>query len=380
MSAFLEPADTYLNGSATLPGRYFTSTHIYQQELERIFNRSWLCVGRAERIPDAGDYFLAHIGAESIIVVRERTGHIHAFYNLCRHRGTRLCSQTSGKFANSIQCPYHAWTYSLRGDLIGAPHMDEVPGFDKGAYPLHRTALVEWEGFLFVNLAEPPVPFEPAFRSVLGKFSPWNLSKLRSLRQIDYNVAANWKLIVQNYSECYHCPLIHPELARKSPYRSGRNDLHSGPVLGGFMELNHEFGSLTLSGRSCAMPFDDLPDDDLSRVYYYALFPNMLLSLHPDYVMVHTLWPQAPDRTHIRCQWLFDPSQNANPDFHPEDALQFWDMTNRQDWQVCELSQLGVSSKAYRPSPYSPQESLLAAFDRQVLQALGHAAPSGVEG
>ena len=373
----LRPVDILCEDSKTLPGRYFTSMEIYRQEIEKIFYNSWLCLGRSARIQEPGAYFLDQIGEESVIVLRTPKGQVKAFYNVCRHRGTRMCTEPSGKFSNSIQCPYHAWTYNLEGALIGAPLMEDVAGFDKGYYPLHPVALVEWEGFLFANLAEEPQPFEQAFQPVLDKFGAWKLPELRSMRQIDYEVQANWKLIVQNYSECYHCPLIHPDLARKSPYRSGRNDLFEGRFLGGYMLLNHEYESLTMSGRACAVPLGNVDGEDLGRIYYYHLFPNVLLSLHPDYVMVHTLWPQAPDRTRIRCQWLFDPAQANQPDFNPDDAVDFWDMTNRQDWHVCELSQLGVSSRSYQPSPYSAQESLLAAFDRQVLTFLGQGNAEG---
>jgi glycine betaine catabolism A len=371
MTQYYQTPATLAPGAQTLPGRYYTSPEIYQAELEKIFAARWLVVGRAEQVSQAGEYFLASIGVESIIVVRDQRGRVHAFYNVCRHRGTRLCTQDSGRFSASIQCPYHAWTYGLDGRLIGAPLMDEVPGFDKAAYPLRPVSLVEWEGFLLINLSEQPVPFSQAFAPLIGKFSAWDLPNLRVLKRITYTVKSNWKLIVQNYSECYHCPLIHPDLARKSPYRSGQNDLLSGPFLGGFMDLNHEYGSLTLSGRACALPLKGVTGEDLSRVYYYALFPNTLLSLHPDYVMCHTLWPQGPGETFIVCEWMFAPQAADAPGFDPGDAAGFWDMTNRQDWQVCELSQLGVASRAYTQAPYSGNESLLAAFDQEVLRSLG---------
>jgi Rieske 2Fe-2S family protein len=344
--------------------------------MENIFYERWLVVGREETIPQPGDYFLTSIGAESIIVLRDQQGQAKAFYNICRHRGTRLCADNpsepvQGRFAGSIQCPYHAWTYGLDGRLIGAPLMSEVAGFNKSAYPLHAVELAEWEGFLLLNLSRQPVPFEKAYVPLIGRFSAWGLPRLSVVKRIIYHVKANWKLIVQNYSECYHCPLVHPDLARKSPYRSGQNDLFEGPFLGGFMDLNPEYGSLTLSGRSCALPIAGLATEDLNRIYYYALFPNTLLSLHPDYIMCHTLWPQGPGETLIVCEWLFAPEAIAQTGFDPDDAVGFWDMTNRQDWQTCELAQLGVSSRAYTPGPYSSSESLLAAFDREVLHALG---------
>ena len=371
MSPYLQPSKTLPAGAKTLPGEYFTSPEIFRQEQERIFFERWLCAGRAEQISQPGDFFLQAVGPESIILLRDKGGQARAFYNVCRHRGTRLCEQARGRFSASLQCPYHAWTYGLDGSLVGAPLMDKVPGFDRRQYTLHPVALREWEGFLFINLSRQPQPFEAAFAPLLGKFAAWDLPNLRLLRAIEYDVQANWKLMVENYSECYHCPMIHPDLAKKSPYRSGKNDLYEGPFLGGYMDLNHEFGSLTVSGRACAAPIGEVAGEDLRRIYYYALFPNTLLSLHPDYVMFHNLWPLSPNHTRITCSWMFSPEAQAQPGFDPDDAVKFWDMTNRQDWHVCELSQLGVSSRAYTPSPYSGQESLLAAFDQELRKALG---------
>ena len=189
------------------------------------------------------------------------------------------------------------------------------------------------------------------------------IAALRPFTRIEYDVRANWKLIVQNYSECQHCPIIHPALIRLSPYDSGANDLIEGPFLGGYMTIEHEGGSMTASGRACGVPVADLPAEDHGRVYYYSAFPTLLLSLHPDYVMYHTLWPQAPDRTRIACEWLFHPESLTSAACDPADAVAFWDETNRQDWHICEESQLGVSSRRYTPGPYSPRESLLAAWD-----------------
>ncbi len=370
MTTFYKTAQTLKPGARTLSGRYYYAPEIYTLEQERIFYQRWLCMGRSQEIPQPGDYLMRIVGRESLILVRDQEGQVNAFFNVCRHRGTRICLEEKGKFAASIQCSYHAWTYNLRGELIGAPLMDEIEGFRKVDYPLQPIEVAEWEGFLFVNLAPQPEPFEASFAPFIGKFTRWNLPELRSQRRIEYTVKANWKLIIQNYSECYHCPLIHPDLVRRTPYRSGQNDLFRGPFLGGFMQLNDEIESMTMSGRVCATPVGALADDDYERVYYYSIFPTMLLSLHPDFVMVHTLWPLNPGETHIICEWLFAPDAADNPGFDPDDAVRFWDMTNRQDWQVCEMAQLGVASRAYQPAPYSATESLLAAFDEEDLNSL----------
>jgi Rieske 2Fe-2S family protein len=286
---------------------------------------------------------------------------------VCRHRGTRLCEDLSGH-SSTIQCPYHAWTYALDGRLVGAPHMtgETVRGFNKADYSLHAVRLALWEGFIFVNLGDASASLEEWFAPLAGKFSQWNMPHLRSAERIEYDVRANWKLIFENYSECYHCPGVHPMLSKVSPYDSAENDLTAGPFLGGFMKIN-QGKSLTMSGNTCAL---SVGGKDLQQVFYYSIFPNMLLSMHPEYVMVHQLWPQAPDRTLIYCYWFFHPEAAGRPDFNPNDAIEFWDMTNKQDWHVCELSQQGIASRAYQPGPYSSRESIPAAWDREYLHRM----------
>jgi Rieske 2Fe-2S family protein len=372
VTTFVKRTDVALLSAHTLPGRYFTSPEIFSEEREKIFLQRWLCVGREAQIARPGQYFLQQIGSESVIVLRDRSGQVRAYYNVCRHRGTRLCEEHRGQLSETIQCPYHAWTYSLDGRLIGAPSADTIEGFDKADWPLHPVASASWEGFLFINLADDPEPFEEAYAPVLSRFSRFNLATLAAYRRIDYELTCNWKFVVQNYSECYHCPLVHPALVKLSPPTSGENDLYRGPFLGGYMDIVDSRESLTVSGRSCGVMVGDLPADDLKRVYYYSLFPNLLLSLHPDYVMYHTLWPKAPGQTLVTCEWLFHPDTLKNPAFNPDDGVEFWDMTNRQDWHVCELSYAGVQSKSYTPGPYSRREGLSAAFDQEVLTALGH--------
>ena len=367
-SRFRKTTETFVSGAKTLPQRYFVSPEIAAKEREKIFAKQWVLVGHESQIAKPGDYFVQEVAGESLIVVRDKGGGLRSFYNVCRHRGTRLCEESRGH-VSAIQCPYHAWTYALDGRLIGAPHMDDVPGFEKADYSLHPVNLASWEGFIFVNLAHSPSPLEKVFAPLSGKFSHWNLPQLRSARQIQYDVHANWKLIFENYSECYHCPGVHPMLSKVSPYDSAENDLVEGPFLGGFMSIT-KGASLTMSGNACALPVGDIKSEDHHRVFYYSIFPNMLLSMHPDYVMVHQVWPQSPDRTLILCDWFFHPDAFARPDFQPNDAIEFWDVTNKQDWRVCELSQQGIASRAYAPGPYSPRESIPAAWDREYLRQL----------
>ena len=357
-----------LSEAKTLPQRYVVSREIFEEEKEKISSAQWVLAGHQSQIARAGDYFVQEVAGESIIVTRDQKDVVRAFYNVCRHRGTRLCEEQTGHAA-AIQCPYHAWTYGLDGRLIGAPHMDLVRGFDKADYSLQPVNLGVWEGFIFVNLADNPTPLEKWFGPLAGKFSHWNLAKLRSARRIEYDVRANWKLIFENYSECYHCPGVHPMLSKVSPYDSAENDLSEGPFLGGFMTIN-KGKSLTMSGNACALAVGD--GNDLQHVFYYSIFPNMLLSLHPEYVMVHQLWPQSPERTLIVCDWFFhaEAAGVTDPGYNPEDAIEFWDITNKQDWHVCELSQLGIASRAYEPGPYSARESIPAAWDREYLRRI----------
>jgi phenylpropionate dioxygenase-like ring-hydroxylating dioxygenase large terminal subunit len=365
-------------GAKTLPQKYFVSPEVFEAEQEKIFSRQWLLVGHQSQIVKAGDYFVAEVAEESLIIARDQRSTIRGFYNVCRHRGTRLCEEQSGH-SLAIQCPYHAWTYGLDGRLIGSPHMDEVAGFDKTQYSLQPVSLGIWEGFIFVSLARKPIPLEEWFAPLAGKFSHWNLPALKSVQRVEYDVRANWKLMFENYSECYHCPGVHPMLSKVSPYDSAENDLTEGPFLGGFMRIN-KGKSLTMSGEACALRIDHPPSpsygaageqEGKDRAFYYSIFPNMLLSVHPEYVMVHQLWPQAPDRTLIVCDWFFHPEASKRDDFNPEDAIEFWDVTNKQDWHVCELSQQGIASRAYEPGPYSSRESIPAAWDREYLRRMG---------
>ncbi len=368
---FRKTTESYTAGARTLPQRYFVSQELFSAEREQIFAQQWICVGHQGQLAKAGDYFIQEVAGESLIIARDQKQCLHGFYNVCRHRGTRLCEEVSGSFA-AIQCPYHAWTYGLDGRLLGAPSMDSVPGFEKADFPLPPVSLRLWEGFIFVSLANASHPLEEVFAPLAGKFAHWNLPLLRSARRIEYQVEANWKLIFENYSECYHCPLVHPALSKVSPADSAENDLSEGPFLGGFMTIA-KGQSLTMSGKTCALPVGEIGEEDHARVFYYSLFPNVLLSLHPDYVMVHLIRPQSPRRTLIACDWYFHPEAAgiAAPGYNPEDAIKFWDMTNRQDWHVCELSQSGIASRAYRPGPYSPRESIPAAWDREYLRQLG---------
>jgi glycine betaine catabolism A len=367
---FQKTAETFIPGSMTMPQKFYTSPEVFDRETERIFRRYWFCVGHSSRIPSPGEFFVQEILGESLIFVRDRNGEIRAFYNVCRHRGARICEESSGRFGNSIQCIYHAWTYGLDGKLIGAPFMKEAPGFNFDDYPLRSAPVGIWEGFIFVNMSldGEGLPFDELFAPLQGLISQWNVSKLKMHHREPYEIASNWKYVFQNFNECYHCPTIHPALSKLTTYTSAANDLTEGPFLGGAMDLTEE--SMTVTGRVCAMPLGEFAEGDEKRAYYYSLLPNLLLNIHPDYVMYHMIFPRSPGKSLIVSEWLFHPEAETKPNFNPQGAIDFWHETNLQDWHVCELSQRGVQSAAYTPGWYTPRESLLAAFDRDYLKTM----------
>jgi Rieske 2Fe-2S family protein len=362
------------HGQRTLPGEYFTSPDVWREEQTRIFQSHWLLAGHVSALRYEGDYLTLEVAGSGVIVVRGAEGHLYAHHNICRHRGTRLCEDRRGTFGGgAIRCPYHSWLYTFDGTLAAAPHMREVTGFDASRWNLKRAALAQWHGFVFVNLAENPVPFADALPQLdarEGKFERWPLAELRSAHQTAYNIDANWKLFFHNYSECYHCPGAHPQLNSLTPFRNSENDLEEGAVLGGPMTLSNPQGSMTTHGERCAPPFAALNEADRGRVYYYTLFPSGFISLHPDYVLVHRIEPLDIGRTRVTCDWYFHRDAMAASGFSAKPAVEFWDNTNRQDWLLCEGAQAGMRSAAWEPGPYSELESQLAAFDRHYLRVL----------
>jgi phenylpropionate dioxygenase-like ring-hydroxylating dioxygenase large terminal subunit len=360
----------------TLPARYYTDPVLFARERERVFASMWVCAGRTEEISAPGEFVVREVAGESLIVTRRKDGVLAAHFNVCRHRGTRLCTEETGRFAERIQCPYHGWTYGLDGRLLGAPHMDGVAGFRREDNGLSPVAVADWQGHLFVTLNPSPEPLHAQLNGLTERFAPWHMSELRRGYRVVYDVRANWKLVMLNYSECLHCPLIHPALQRNTDYLSGDNEPPTDTWFGGAMTFREGVFTMNRDGRQRRSPLPGLNDQQQRQGYYYAVLPNLLLSPHPDYVMTHTLWPVACDHTRIVCEWHFHPSEHANPLFDPSDVIDFWDEVNRQDWHVSELSQQGISSRAYRPGLYSPREGLLWDFDQAMTRLLDAGAAS----
>lgn len=360
-----------LQEASTLPGRFYHDPAIYRQELQTIFSKMWLCVGREEEIEKPGDYLTRTVGGDSVIVVRDADGRVNAFHNVCRHRGSRLLSESSGSGLRHLQCPYHAWTYGLDGALRVAPHMEDARDFDRSQFGLNRVRLERWDGFLFINFSDEGPDLMEFLGEMGTKFARYGMGGLRRGKRIDYTVATNWKMLAENYSECYHCALIHPELNKVSHYTSGETDLVNQATVGGWMDLRKdEYQTMSLTGRSNRPPFKGITPEDHRRIHYYIVYPNMLLSLHPDYVMTHTVWPDGPGRSEIICEFLFDAEDVARPDFDPSDAADFWDLTNRQDWRACELAYQGTQSGGYTKGRLSSLEWMVHIFDNFVADRL----------
>jgi Rieske 2Fe-2S family protein len=354
------------NRAHMLPPRVFHEQAVLDYELNAWFDGDWVCVGRAEAAIAPGAYFLVQVAGENLIVVRGEDAELRGFYNVCRHRGATLV-EAPGDPLVRFQCPYHAWVYDLEGRLRPPRHTERLENFDPAAWGLVPVRLAVWQGYVFVNLSGTAPPLPEALGDLPVLLDRYQLDGVRRASRITYDVAANWKAIIENYEECYHCPGVHPQLNRITPYNLGEYLPGDGPWLGSWMPVVGDFETLSTDGASHGRPplAGTRPEDE-KRIYYFVLWPNLLISLHPDYLMTHWLWPETPGRTRVVCEWSFDPKTMAEPGFDPSDAIEFWDLTNRQDWHVCELQQAGTRSRAYTPGRYSGIESSVHGFDLMV--------------
>jgi Rieske 2Fe-2S family protein len=311
---------------------------------------------------------MREVGTDSVIVMGGEDGRPHAFLNVCRHRGARLISDAEGSVRRRLVCPYHAWSYGFDGELKSSRHMDGVEDFDTSCWGLIPVRVASVGGLVFVDLSGEAPDVAEHLGDLSDHLEHYRVEGLERGARITYDVAANWKSIAENYSECLHCPGVHPELNALSHYMSGEVLEGAGAWCGGSMTLREGASTMARKGGSPngRRPIDGLTDDDLESVLYFAVFPNALVSLHPDYVMLHTLWPRAVDRTEVVCEWLFEPATIAADGFDPSDAVDFWDQVNREDWHVCELTQLGVRNRGYVPGRYSAEEVDVHEFDVMV--------------
>lgn len=370
--------NTTFNPSRTAQGQYslgrefYVDGELFAREREIIFARSWILLGRDDQWNAARAFCATEIGGQPIVVLRGDDHRLRGFHNVCRHRGATLLSQGKGCLEKeAITCPYHAWSYDLNGKLVGAPNMAGVESFARDQHGLRPIRVESHEGFVFAHGGAPDKQLTEFLAPVAAHLRRSGAQDLVLARSIAYDVHANWKLIFENYSECYHCPTVHPALNRLTPYRGASNESHDGPILGGPMGLADGIESMSISGRRAGCWLPGLSAEDRRAVFYFTVFPSCFLSFHPDYLLVHRLVPQAVDRTQVVCEFLFHADSAAQPGFDPREVVEFWDLTNRQDWEVCERVQEGARSTAFAPGPLSDLESVVAAFDRHYRQALG---------
>jgi Rieske 2Fe-2S family protein len=362
--AAVEATRAPLERATQLPAAAFTRRSVLDWELEHVF-REWVCAGHVEAVSERGRFVTVEVGDDSVIVVGDDDGIPRAFLNTCRHRGARLLDEPEGR-VRRLRCPYHAWSYGFDGSLRNAPFTEGLEGFEPACHGLHPVRLAVVEGLILLDLSGECAPPEIHVGDLRAQLARYHLGDLRRARRIVYDVHANWKAIAENYSECLHCPGVHPELNRLSHYLSGEEMTGTGAWCGGSMTLAAGAETMAKGGGGTRRPIAGLDGDDLRSVLYFLLFPNALVSLHPDYVMLHTLWPRSPDRTEVVCDWLFEPETMAADGFDPSDAVGFWDQVNREDWEVCRLTQLGMRTTGFVSGRYTTQEEDVHRFDVMV--------------
>jgi Rieske 2Fe-2S family protein len=354
--ADLEPSLRPFGQSRMLPRDAYVSPRVFAFEQERFFAGSWTCVGREGDLEGTGAQRAVKVGRAGVLLARGTDGTVRAFANTCRHRGHELLGIGEETTRRTVLCPYHAWTYDLDGSLRVAPGFREHTDFRPGEHGLVELPLESWHGFLFVNGSGDAPPFAEHVGALDDLVAPYRPERLVPLVSHAYDLDCNWKVILENYHECYHCPLIHPELCQVSPPASGDNFELDGAWVGGTMDLKDHAATMSLDGHSDGVPIPGLDGERLRTVAYLGLFPNLLLSLHPDYVMTHLVEPLAADRSHVICTWYFPPEAAEQPGFDPGYAVDFWDRTNRQDWSACESVQRGMTSPHFQPGPLAPAE------------------------
>ncbi|WP_131102683.1 aromatic ring-hydroxylating oxygenase subunit alpha [Streptomonospora litoralis] len=364
---------------STLPGHYYTDPALFAREQERIFEAGWFCAVRSADLARPGAFRTVSVGRESVLVTRNRSGDVRAFLNVCRHRGARLCTAETGEVRRSLQCPYHAWTYDLDGRLVAAPNMADMADVrreDRGLIGVH---VREWLGYVWVCLAPEPPSFEATVQEAVTRrlgdaaaVERYGAADLALGRRISYDVAANWKLVIENFMECYHCGTIHPELTDVLPeFADGYAAQY---YVGHGAEFGAEVAGFTVDGGAGFDRLDGVTEGQDRRYYAITVPPQVFLNLVPDHVIVHRMFPLAPDRTLIECDWLYRPEVvEAGADLSR--SVELFDRVNRQDFDACERCQPAMSSRAYRDGGVLvPVEHHIAEFHSWVAGMLGDSA------
>ncbi len=367
----LEAALRPFGQSRLLPRLAYVDRSVFDWEEHHFWRHGWTCVARSEDVAHSGDQRAEAVGRAGVFLVRAEDGRLRGFANVCRHRGHELLGCGESRHLPFVVCPYHSWSYHLDGSLRSAPRFDEWEAFDPEENGLLELPTEEWHGLVFVAGAPDVAPLGSHLAGLEELVAAHEPGRLRVGARHDYVVEANWKIVIENYQECYHCAMIHPELCMVSPPRSGENYRmsHAGAWVGGWKALRLEAETMSLSGKSGGTVLRGLDARARREVVYLVLFPNVLLSLHPDYVMTHVLTPLAPARTRIHCSWSFSPEDLGRPEFDPSYAVDFWDLTNRQDFSACESVQRGLRSEHWTPGQLAPDEDGVYEFVTMVARA-----------
>ncbi|GHA99884.1 aromatic ring-hydroxylating oxygenase subunit alpha [Streptomyces chryseus] len=361
---------------ATLPGHFYTDPAIFRAEQERIFESLWYCAVRSADLDRPGAFRTVQAGRENVIVTRTRTGELRAFLNVCRHRGARLCTESAGQVRRTLQCPYHAWTYGLDGTLVAAPNLRQMPDVDRTEYGLLRVALREWLGYAWICLADEPPSFEDTVVGAVverlgdsAAIERYATEELALGRRVSYDVAANWKLIVENFMECYHCATIHPELTDVLPeFADGLAAQYYVGHGAGFAE---EAQGFTVDGSAGFGRLPGVTDAQDRRYFAVTVRPQVFLNLVPDHVIVHRVFPLAEDRTVVECDWLYAPGVVASG-ADLDKSVELFHRVNVQDFDACERTQPAMASRAYaRGGVLVPAEHHIGAFHDWVTRLLG---------
>lgn len=344
--------------SRMLPRAAYVDAAVCEWELAHFFRNGWICAGRlSELLPSGSAQAAASILGRGVLLTRDSGGTLRAFENVCRHRGHELLACGAKSPKSLVVCPYHAWSYGMDGSLRGARGIEAQGSSCKGDLGLLPVGAAEWGGWIFLNLPGSRIDCKDVVGDLAGYAANWECERLVVGATHSYEIKANWKVVIENYLECYHCPVIHPALCRVSDARSGGGVRPKrGLYVGGWMELEDHAETMSFDGKSKGLMLPKLNGEQRRQVHYIALFPGMLISLHPDYVMTHRLLPVSAGVTEIECQWLFAPEALERPEFDPSYAVEFWDRTNREDWRAVESVQRGLASERFVPGVLAAEE------------------------
>jgi Rieske 2Fe-2S family protein len=355
--------------SLTFPADAYLSLDVLAWEQEHLWRSMWNCIGRLDELLAPGQLRAIEVGGEGVLLSRDPDGSLRAFSNVCRHRGHELAPIGEPFDARQIRCPYHSWSYRFDGSLRTAPKFTHSNDFNTADYPLMDLGVAMYGGWAWIDMSGTAPAIEEHFGNLAEISAPYETDRLMTAATHSYVVDANWKIVIENYNECYHCSSIHPELCEVTPPDSGYDHLPTGMWCGGTMDLKEHAVTMSLDGSSKGINFRGIDEHQARQVWYLTVMPNLLLSLHPDYVMTHRLTPLGVDQTYIECAWLFPPEAFKLEGFDPSYAVDFWDITNREDWAACESVMRGIKNRGYRPGPLSNWEGTVYQF----LGILAHA-------